>query len=101
MQQPFTPAKRHSADALAPRGNTIYSAGDTSSIVEDLPSTIDDEELPELHASTTTPKGVRYIAARVKIMRDWRIFFTLQSKTPARDQPKLLIHDGHGSVTLL
>jgi hypothetical protein len=77
LQQSFTPAERHIAGALAPRGNTIYSAGDPSSTVEDLPITIDDEELPELHASTTTPKGVRYIAARVRKMMDWRKFFTL------------------------
>ena len=34
-------------------------------------------------------------------MRDWRNFFTLHSRTPTRDQPKLLTHAGHGSVTLL
>jgi hypothetical protein len=101
LQQSFTPAKRHSADALAPRGNIIYSAGDPSSTVEDLPSTIDNEELPELHASTAAPKGVRYIAARVRKMMDWRKKITLHSRTLARDQLKLLTHDGHGSVTLL
>ena len=74
LQQSFTPAEHYTADALAPRGNTIYSAGDPSSTVEDLPSTIDDEELPELIESTASPKGVRYIAARVRKMRDWRSF---------------------------
>ena len=101
LQQSFTPEKRHNADALAPRGNTIYSAGDPSSAVEDLPNTIDDEELPELHASIAAPKGVRYIATRVRKMMDWRNFFTLNSMTPARDQPRLLTHAGHGCVTLL
>ena len=101
LQQSFTPAEHYTVDALAPRGNTIYSAGDPSSTVEDLPSTIDDEELPELVESTAAPKGVRYIAARVRKMRDWRSFFTLHSRTLARDQPKLLTHAGHGSVTIL
>jgi hypothetical protein len=70
LPQSFTPAERHNADALAPRGNTIYSAGDPSSTVEDLPITIDDEELPEMHASSAAPKGIRYVAARVRKMRD-------------------------------
>jgi hypothetical protein len=54
-----------------------------------------------LLASTAAPKGVRYIAARVRKMRGWRRFFTLHTRIPARDQPKLLTHAGHGSVTLL
>ncbi len=32
---------------------------------------------------------------------DWRKKFTLHSRTPARDQPKVLTHTGHGSVALL
>jgi len=101
LQQSFTTAERYNADALAPRKNTIYSARDPSSTLKNLPSTIDDEELPELHASTSPPKGVKYIAARVRKMRDWRIFFTLHNRTPTRDPPKLLTHAGHGGVTLL
>jgi hypothetical protein len=101
LQQSFTPAERHSADVLAPRGNTIYFAGDPTSIVEDIPTTIDAEDLPELHESTAAPKGVRYIASRIQKLMDWRHFFTLHRRTPARDQPKLLTHVGHGSITLL
>jgi hypothetical protein len=101
LQQSVTPAEHHNADILAPRRKIIYSAGDPSSTVEDLPSTIDDEDLPKLHESTAAPKGIRYIAARVRKMTDWRKFFTLHNKTPAGDQPKLLTHAGHGSVTLL
>jgi len=39
-------------------------------VVEDLPSTIDAEELPALQESTAAPKGVRYIATRIKKMMD-------------------------------
>ena len=101
LQQSFTPAEHHNANILAPRGNIIYSARDPSSTVEDLPNIIDDEDLPKLLECTTAPKGIRYIAARVRKMTDWRKFFTLHSRTPAGDQPKLLTHAGHGSVTLL
>ena len=82
LQQSFTPAERHNADALAPRENTIYSAGDPNSVVEDLPNTIDAEELPALQESTAVPK---FVAARIRKMMDWRRFFTLHSRTPARD----------------
>ena len=82
-------------------GATIYSAWDPNSMVEDLPNTIDAEELPALQESTAAPKGVRYIAARIGKMMDKRRFFTLHNMTPTRDQPKLMTHAGHGSFTLL
>ena len=92
---------KNTADVLARRGNTIYSARDPTSVVEDLPSTIDVDDLPKLQDSTAAPKGVRYIAARIRKMTKYRYFSALHSRTPTRDQPKLLTHDGHGSVTLL
>ena len=101
LQRSFTAAARHNAVLLAPRGPTIYPAGDPSSEVVDLPSSIDDEVLPELHEAIAAPKGVRFIAARLRKLQDWRKFFHLHSITPARDQPKLLTHAGHGSVTCL
>ena len=64
-------------------------------------TTIDAEDLPKLHESTTVPKGVSYIVARIRKMTEWRHFFALHNMTPVRDQPKLLTHAGHGSVTLL
>ncbi len=48
LRTSFSAAKRHTADLLAPRGNIIFSAGDPPSVVDDLPSTIEDEEIPEL-----------------------------------------------------
>jgi hypothetical protein len=101
LQQFFTPAERHTADCLAPRGNTIFSAGDPTTVVEDIPSTIEEEGLPELNVSSSAPKGIRFIAAKLQKLTEWRHFFDLHQRTPARDQPKLLTHAGHGSVTIL
>ena len=92
LELSFSPAKRHAAHTMAPRGNTIFSAGDPTSEVVDLPPTIDDDDFPELHQATTAPKGVMYIAARIRKWKERRRFFDLHSRIPSRDQPKLLTH---------
>jgi hypothetical protein len=101
LQQSFSPAEQHAADRLAPRGSAIFSAGDPTSEVPDLPPTIDTDDFPEIHQATSAPKGIRFVASRIRKWRDWRDFFDLHSSAPARDQPKLLTHAGHGSVTIL
>jgi hypothetical protein len=101
LRQSFSPAEKDTADRLAPRGNTIFSTGDTASIVEDLPATIEDEPLPELHQAIAAPKGIRFIAAKLHKLTEWRHFFELHQRTVARDHPKLLTHAGHGSVIVL
>ena len=75
LLQAFSPAEKETADRLAPRGNTIFSARDPTSIVEDLPATIEDEPLPELHQATAAPKGIRFIAAKLRKLTEWRHFF--------------------------
>jgi hypothetical protein len=51
---------------MAPRGNTIFSAGDPTTIVEDLPVAIEKEPLPELHHATTAPKGIKFTAIKLR-----------------------------------
>ena len=97
----FSPAEKETADRIAPRGNIIFSAGDPTSVVEDLPTTIEDEPLPQLHQATTAPRGIRFIAAKLRKLTEWRHFFQVHQRTAARDQPKLLAHARHGSVTVL
>ena len=77
LQQSFSPSERATTDRLAPRGNNIFSAGDPTSIVEDLLATIEDEPLPELHQTTTTPKGIMFIASKLRKLTEWRQFFDL------------------------
>jgi len=50
---------------MAPRGNIIFSAGDPTSMVEDITPTIETEVVPDLKESVAAPKGVRFIAAKV------------------------------------
>jgi hypothetical protein len=77
LRQSFSPAEKDTVDRLAPRGNTIFFAGDPTSIVEDLLATIEDEPLPELHQAIATPKGIRFIAAKLCKLTEWRPFFEL------------------------
>ena len=77
LHKTFTPAERYTADCMAPRGNTIFSSGDPSTVVEDLPATIEDDQLPDLLECTGAPKGIRFIAAKIKKLMEWRRFFDL------------------------
>jgi hypothetical protein len=86
---------------MAPRGNIIFSAGDPTSIVEDLIPTMKSAVVPELLDNVAAPKGVRFVVAKVRRITEWRHFFHLQAKTRIHDKPKMLKHSGHGSVTLL
>jgi hypothetical protein len=56
---------------MAPRGNIIFSAGDPTLVVEDLTSTIETKVVPDLLKSVAAPKGVRFIAAKVRKIREW------------------------------
>jgi hypothetical protein len=67
----------------------------------DLPPTIEVEALPELHDFTAAPKGIRFIAAKIRKLTEWRYFFDLHKRTTAKEHPKLLTHAWHGSVTIL
>jgi len=62
---------------MAPRRNTIFSAGDPSTVVEDLPATIEEDQLPDLLECTGAPKGIRFIAAKLRKLTEWRRFFNL------------------------
>jgi hypothetical protein len=76
LHESFTPAERQTTDRLAPRGNTVFSARDHTSLVDDLPPTIENEEVPGLAKSIAAPKGVRFIASRIRKLTKWRHFFT-------------------------
>jgi hypothetical protein len=73
-QDSFTATELHKTDLKAPRGNIIFSAGDPSSVVQNLPPTIETDAIPELTWFTTTPKGIRFVSANVKKHREWRLF---------------------------
>jgi hypothetical protein len=45
--------------------------------------------------------GVRFVAANVGKLTEWRHVFHMHAETKIRDQPKLLSHTGHASVKIL
>jgi hypothetical protein len=101
-QDSFTAEELYTTDVATPRGNIIFSAGDPSSVVEDLPPTIETDVIPALLESTAAPKSIRFVAARIRKQTDeWRNVFTLLSASEIHHQPKLLTHAWHGSVTIL
>jgi hypothetical protein len=59
---------------LAPRGSTIFSARDPTTAIENLPTTIEEEALPDLHESNATPKRIKLIAAKMRKLTEWRHF---------------------------
>jgi hypothetical protein len=86
---------------MAPRGNIIFSARDPTSVVENLPPTIETEVVPDLQENGAASKGVRFIAAKVRKVTEWKHFFHLHASVETKDKPKLLTRSGHGSVTVL
>ena len=61
---------------VAPRGDLIFSAGDPLSVVEDLPLTIETDVILKLLESAAAPKGIRFVAARI---RKQTPFYTIAS----------------------
>jgi len=51
--------------------------------------------------SVAAPKGVRFIAAKIRKNTEWQHFFHLHASVDAKDNPKLLTHSRHESVTVL
>ncbi len=96
-QTSFTPEQIHIADLIAP----IFSAGDPTSVVKDLTPIIETNVVQELLESVAAPKGVRFVAVKVRKISEWRHFFKLHAEIEIENKPKLLTHSGHGSVTSL
>ena len=101
LQQSFTVAEQHDANLIAPRGCIIASAGDPSSVSQDLGPTLQLEVTPPLSQAAAAPKGVRFVASGLRKLTEWRSFFTLLCTSSPTNKPKLLTHTGHGSVSIL
>ena len=63
--------------AQAPRGNIITSAGEPSSVAQDLIPTLHTEITPSRTEAAATPKGVKFVAAGIRKLVEWRAFFLL------------------------
>jgi hypothetical protein len=86
---------------MAPRETIIMSAEDPSSVAHDLYPTICTEVTPPLNATAAAFKGVKFIAAWLRKLDEWRAFFLLLSTVSIAIKPKLLTHSGLGNVSTL
>jgi hypothetical protein len=68
---------------MAPRNNIIFSAGDPTTIVEDLLPMIEIDVTSDLLQSVVTVKGTRFVAANIKRQAKWRHFsFYIRRQKP-------------------
>ena len=65
MERSFTVEKYTTANPIAPRGNIITSAGDPSSISQDLLPSIPMDTIPRLDEVDVAPKGILFIASGI------------------------------------
>ena len=75
LQQSFTVDERATSSLVAPRGNIITTTGDPASVAHDLSSTIQLDVTSPLAYATEAPKGVRFVAACLRKLAEWRAFF--------------------------
>ena len=54
-----------------------------------------------MQEAARAPKGVRFVAACLRRLDEWRTFLSLLESAPLATQPRLLSHSGHGSVAII
>eukprot|EP00873_Tetraselmis_striata_P010115 jgi/Tetstr1/430379/TSEL_020190.t1 len=98
----FQPWETDMASTVAPVGNPVDRAGDTTTGTLDLPPMlIILGELPSLNSAIDEAKGLRKVAAVLSHTRKWRVFFDLYITATLPERIRLLSQSGHGSVTYL
>jgi hypothetical protein len=70
---------------MTQKGNIVYSAGDPSSVGEDLTPTIETDSVAAL-------KRVRIVAVKVWKITESKHFFLLHAETEIKDKSKLVTH---------
>jgi hypothetical protein len=91
----------NTANLIATRGSNITNVGDPSSVAQDLPPTIQTDVTPSMDVDAAAPKGVRFVAAGLRKLSEWRAFFHLHNNVPSSTKPKLLTYFGHANVLIL
>eukprot|EP00873_Tetraselmis_striata_P009583 jgi/Tetstr1/429847/TSEL_019714.t1 len=97
----FQPWETDMASTVAPVGNPVDRAGDTTTGTLDLPPRLTLGELPSLNSAIDEAKGLRKVAAVLSHTRKWRVFFDLYKTATLPERIRLLSQSGHGSVTYL
>jgi hypothetical protein len=86
---------------ITPRGSIIISAADPEAVAQDLAPIFLTEIISQFQEDIATPKEVRFIASSIRKLANWRDFFCFLTSAPIHNKPKLLTHNGHGSVSIL
>ena len=70
LQDSFTGPELHTIFLVAARGNIIQSGGDSTSTAPALTPTLDVEVTHALTEAVKAPKGVRFVTAGLRRLRD-------------------------------
>eukprot|EP00873_Tetraselmis_striata_P036234 jgi/Tetstr1/456498/TSEL_043221.t1 len=97
----FQPWETDMAPTVAPVGNPVDRAGDTTTGTLDLPPRLTLGELPSLNSAIDEAKGLRKVASVLSHTRKWRVFFDMYKTATLPERIRLLSQSGHGSVTYL
>jgi hypothetical protein len=101
LETSFNSEKHNTMNLMAPRGNIITSAGDPSSVAQDLQLTIFTEVIPPHNIAAAAPKGALFISAGLRKLVKWRVLLFLLLTITIATKFKLLTRTGHGSVSIL
>ena len=95
------PWKGNLANAIAPVGKVVETAGVRASINFDRPERIDLDFLPPLEAAAQKPGGSGKLSRSINSLVDWARFMAIFASADDVTRTRLLTHSGHGGVTSL
>ena len=101
LQESFTPEELKVAFFMAPCGLVVATPGDPSNVNKDLAHIVKTGIIPPASLSPGSTKGVMHIAAKIRRLVDWRHLMDILATAPDQVRTKLLIHHGHGNVSVL
>ena len=89
------------ANAIAPVGKMVETAGVRASTNFDMPERIDLDFLPPLEAAAQKPGGYGKLSRSINSLVDWARFMAIFASADDVTRTRLLTHSGHGGVTSL
>ena len=92
------PWKGNLANAIAPVGKVVETAGVRSSTNFDRPERIDLDFLPPLGAAAQKPGGYRKLSYSISSLVDWGKFMVIFESADSVTRTRLLTHSGHGTI---
>ena len=91
LRKSFTHDDLQMAFLLAPRGLVITIPSDPRSAAKELPPTMDTDVLPPRPLSPGSARGVKYIAAGIRRLSNWRRFLDILGAAPDHTRANSLL----------